>query len=139
VAQYSVNTGSLNEAGEDFSIFAAKIGEYRERLESISGNLPEGMSAIRRQLAGTREAIYEISGKTRSAGMTLYEVSDHYTKAERDAISGYHRDLETHDANQRNAQLPKIRSSSGTVLFDKTILPSWLQKAVIEFEQSQSP
>lgn len=137
MAQYSVKTGPLSEAGEEFLMLAGDFGRHREGLDSMLSRWPEGLSGLRRQLTKTKESIYEISKKTRSTGMVLHEITDHYTRAERSAISGHVRDLNRHATGQQLVPLPSIRSSSGAVMFERTVMPDWLQIAVLEYEQSQ--
>ena len=137
MAQYSVKTGPLNEAGEDFSVLAGDLGRIREGLDILLSKWPEGMSGLRRQLAGVKDSIQEISKKTRDAGMALYEISDFYTRAERTAFDANNREPGINPAKKQHISPPKIRSSSGVVMFERTILPDWLQMAVLEYEQSQ--
>jgi len=136
VAEYSVNTGILNEAGEDFLMLAKEFQMLHERVSPVLSSWPEGLTDLRQQLDKSRESINEISRKTRDLGLTLYEIIDCYTYAERRAIGGDNRHLHTHTANPRDTKLPSIRNTSGAVMFDRTILPDWLQIAVLEYEQS---
>ena len=137
MAEYSVKTGPLNEAGENFSIFAGELGMFKEKLDTILSKWQEGMPELRRQLAGSKESINEISRQSRNIGKTLYEITDFYIRAERSAISGHIRDLNINIIDKQPVILPNIRSSSGVVVFERRILPDWLQLAVLEYEQSQ--
>ena len=137
MAQYRVNTGSLNEVSEDLLILAGDFRRLSDELESVFSKLPEDFYGFRRQLIRGKESVSEITRHTRGIGMVLYEVADHYTRAERSALNGYNRDLNLLASNQKPVTIPNIRNSSGAVLFERTVLPNWLQAAVLEFEKSQ--
>ena len=137
MAQYSVKTGILSEAGDDILMLAGDFNRHRESLDDLLAKWPDGLSGLRRQLAGTKDKVNEISRQTRNAGMVIHDISDHYTRAERRAIGGHLRDLSRHATGQQLVTLPTIRGSSGVVMFEKTVLPDWLQIAVLEYEQSQ--
>ena len=137
MAQYSVKTGLLDEAGENISVLAAEIGRYMERVDALLPQFPEGMDELRRRLTGTKDSMQEISKRTRNIGMALYEIIDFYTRAEQNAIGGKDRDINTRINNRHNVTLPKIRRSTGKVLFDGAVLPDWLQIATLNFERSQ--
>jgi len=138
VAQYSIKTGPLDEAGEDLSILAAELGRYRERVDALLPQLPEGTDILRRKLTGTKDTIYEISKKTRGIGMALYEIIDHYARAERVACGGHDRDTNKRINNRHNIKVPKIKRSTRKILFDGAIMPDWLKIAILKFEQSQN-
>ena len=137
MAEYNVKTGPLDEAGEDLSVLAGEFGRYREGLDSVLANLPEGMSGMRRHLTAAKDSLFEISKQTRDTGKVLYGIADHYTRAERSAMGGLHRGMNINPAGQQTTTMPKIRGSSGVVLFDRTVMPDWLQMAVLEYEQTQ--
>ena len=137
MAEYSVKTGPLDEAGESFSMFAGELGMLKDKLDSILSTWQEGTPGLRRKLTGSKESINEISRQSRNIGKTLCEITDFYTRAERSAISGHIRDLNMNTTNQQPVILPNIRNSTGAVLFERTVLPDWLQIAVLEYEQSQ--
>jgi len=137
MAQYSVKTGPLDEAGEDISAFASELCGFRERIDSLLSRLPEDMPDMRRRLARTKESLYEISRQTRGVGVALSEISDYYMNAERVAFNGYNLGFNMNTTNTLNVKPPIIRRSSGSVLFDRNILPDWLKMAVLEYERSQ--
>jgi len=137
MSQYSVKTGPLEEAGEELAVLAAELGRYKERLESLLPKLPEGTGDIRRQLAVAKDSVAEISKQTRNIGVAISYVIDFYTRAERFAMGGHERDFYLHKMNRQTGPIPKIRSSSGSIMFDKTILPGWLQSAVLNFESTE--
>jgi hypothetical protein len=137
VARYSVETSLLSEAGEDFSSLAAEIDKYRERVDSVRSQWSEGLADLREKLAVSKESLSEISRKSRSFGFTLYEIIDIYTRAERSAMGGHHRDLDSTTVIRQATVLPNIRSSSGAVFIDRTVLPDWLQMEVLEYERAQ--
>jgi len=97
----------------------------------------EVMQDSRRHLTGVKESVNEITRKTRGLVMALYEITDHYIHAERNALNGYDRVITLHSSGRQAVKVPTIRNSSGAVLFEKTVLPDWLQLAVLEFERSQ--
>ena len=138
MSQYSIMTGPLNEAGEDISAFAGELGKLHERINTVFTQWPDGFPELRRQLAEIRESVYKASNKTRGLGITLYEIIDCYTRAERSAMGEHHRDLNMQSSNQNSVTLPNIRSSSGVVMLDRTLLPDWLQNVVLEYERKQS-
>ena len=136
MSEYSVRTCILNEAGEDFLLLAREFKMLLERVSSVLSSYPESPAGFRQQLDRTKESMNGISRKTRDLGLTLYEIIDCYAYAERRAIGGDNRYLHPHTANPRDVKLPSIRNTSGAVMFDRTILPDWLQMAVLEYEQS---
>jgi len=137
VARYRVETGLLNEAGEDFSSFAAEIDKYHERVSSVLLQGPEGLAELRGKLTISKESLSEISRKSRGFGLTLYDIIDSYTRAERTAMGEHHRDLDTRADMHQAVTVPNIRRSSGAVLTDRTVLPDWLQMAVLEYERTR--
>jgi hypothetical protein len=137
VARYRVETGLLNEAGEDFSSLAAEIDKYKERADSVLSQGLEGHAELRVQLAASKESLSEISRKSRSFGFTVYDIIDSYTRAERNAMGGHHRDSDSIAAMSQAGILPNIRRSSGAVFIDRTVLPDWLQMAVLEYERAK--
>ena len=137
MARYSVETGLLNEAGEDLSTLAEEIGKYHERVGSVLSQGLEGLVELRGKLAVSKESLSEISKTSRGFGLALYEIIDSYTRAERAAMGGHNMDLNTPAAMRKAATLPNIRSSSGAVLMDRTVLPDWLQMAVLEYERTR--
>jgi hypothetical protein len=138
VAQYSIETGPLNEAGEDFSVLAIELDKYRDRIGSVLSQWQEGLPELQRQLAGAMESTLNISRNARTLGLVLYEIIDCYIQAERTASSGYDQDLSMPSAPSGHALLPNVRKSTGFVPLERTVLPDWLQIAVLEYEQSQS-
>ena len=137
MAEYRVNTGLLNEAGEDTKLLAAELDRYAERISSVITGLPEGFEAVRRSLTVTNERIYDRAGQARKLNRTLYEVIEVYSQAERNAMDADHRNINTTGASRQVTALPKIRSSTGAVMFKNTVLPNWLQMAVLEYERAQ--
>jgi len=137
VARYSVETGLLDEAGEDFSSLASDIEKYHERVGSVMSQGLEGLVDLRGKLALSKESLSEISRKSRSFGLALYEIIDSYTRAERAAMGGQHMGLNTSAVMHHAAAPPNIRSSSGAVLIDRTVLPDWLQIAVLDYERTR--
>ena len=134
---YSVKTGILSEAGEEFLFLAREIELLFERIGSVMLNCSTNLIDLRKQLDISKESINEASRKSRTLGLALYEIIDYYTYAERHAISGDNRDLKLQTNNSLSLKMPSIRNTSSAVLFDRTILPDWLQMAVLEYEQSQ--
>lgn len=137
MAQYNVKTISLDEASECFSIFAGDLGRYCEGIDSMLSKFPDEMTGFRKQLAGRKESLIELSRNIRKVGVTLCDVADHYSRAEHNVMSGQSHEIKA--ARRRTAAIavPKIRNSSGAVLFERTVMPDWLQAAVMKYEQSR--
>jgi hypothetical protein len=137
VSHYSVKTGILSEAGEEFLLLAREFELLFERAGSVLSNCPENLIDLRKQLNISKESINEVSRKTRTLGLALYDVIDYYTYAERHAIGGDNRELKLQTPNSLGLKMPNIRNTTSAVLFDRTVLPDWLQTVVLEYEQSQ--
>jgi hypothetical protein len=134
---YYYKADLLSEAGEDFSALARELGMLQERICTVLSQWQEGFPELKRNLTKVGECVLDASGKAGSLGLALYEIIDCYSHAERTAIQGHYNDLSMQMGISQSTGVPKIRSPSGMVLLDRTILPDWLQQAVLEYERSQ--
>jgi len=135
VSQYSVKTNILNESGENLNSLARELNMHHERINNVLSQCSEELSDQRAKLSISSESINELSWKTKNISSTLYNIIDYYTHAERSAMNS---DLHNYNSNGSNnsTRLPKIRSSTGPIFFDRTIIPDWLQMAVLKYEQA---
>ena len=135
MSQYSVKTNILNESGENLNSLARELNMYHERINNVLSQCSEELSDQRAKLSISSESINELSWKTKNISSTLYNIIDYYTHAERSAMNS---DLLNYNSNGSNnsTRLPKIRSSTGPIFFDRTIIPDWLQMAVLKYEQA---
>jgi len=125
----------MDEAGEDFSTLASELERYQERLGSVLSHWQEGIPELRQKLSEAKDSIFDDSRISRSIALMLYEVIDYYTQAERKAMEGSYTDKSV--ASHNIGLLPNIRMTSNAVLFDRTIMPDWLQSAVLRYMQDQ--
>jgi len=137
VAEYKVNTGLLSEAGDNISTLITELRRYEERIASVVMRLPEGTIAIKRQLDLSREKMSDLCRNSKNLGRTLYEIADVYSRAEQNSSFDEYRNKNTPGTKLKKPVLPKIRNSTGSIMFNNTILPNWLQMAVLEYEQTR--
>jgi len=137
LTEYNVNTRLLNEAGDELSILSADLDKFLERLDSVLLQLSKDVEKEQRQLLGIRESLSELSGKTNGLGIAIYTIIDVYTQAERLALGEYRQEIRKYSAKKYSTKIPNIRNASGVVMLNRTVLPDWLQEAVLKYEQSQ--
>lgn len=137
MAQYNISTGPLYEAGEYFGLAADELEAARERLAAVlAGWQGQAPDDIRRRLAAAGSAVSEASLSTRDMGRVVKEISEIYANAERRAASGQSHFAHAGMAAPKQASAPVIRKPSGVIFTGESILPEWLRKAALRYEQS---
>ena len=136
MSQYSVKTNILNESGDNLDSLARELNIYHERINNVLSQCSEELTDQRTRLSIVSESVNELSWKSKKFSSTLFDIIDHYTHAERFAFNGDMNNIFKDKLNLKTVTLPKIRRSSGPIFFERSIIPDWLQMAVLKYEQA---
>jgi len=134
VAQYEFYHASLLEALEQFNNLTTGLNAAYDQLNEVLAQWQDSLPELRRQLAFTADNVVSAADGARRAGQALENIAEAYAKAERQVYDG------VNVSSQQTALLtspPHISKPNGKVLFTDTVMPNWLQIAVIKYEQAQ--
>ena len=140
MAQYSVFTGPLFDAGDSFSIVADELASTHERLAAVLAGWQESApDEARRLLAASGESVCVASKSARDFARTLFDVSEIYAHADRSAFSQQELEASAGAALlQPVAALAAGGGASGVLFTDSLVLPLWLKDATLRYLQGSS-
>ena len=140
MGRYEVSTGTLTEVGERLLTLSNNLDSIRERLDRVNFEREDSLIEFRRRKQASAENLREASLSAKKFGNTLSEIATVYYDAERSAF-GEEQHTVTPGTGRAGITptptIPTLRQSNSVVFSGNLIVPSWLQSAVIKYEQAR--
>jgi len=137
MARYEILTVPLDDASDRISSLAVNIKKVQGQLDGVLKEMPKGLGGSKQRISNTAKSVGSLNYSADKTAQTLRETTMIYKRAEQTAYGTSYGGGEPTSTKLSTPLRLRTERVQGVLFSGNTILPDWLQMAVLKYEQSK--